>query len=361
MSMVADRTRSHGNPPRTPSGRARVHLGAAVIPFAERAARCGEPVLICGETGSGKTELAMQIHELSRRAHGPFVRVNCGAIPESLFEGEMFGHVRGAFTDARESRAGLFEAADSGTLFLDEVGELPLRVQSKLLLALEERCVRRLGAVNEIRVDVRVVAATNSDLREMMRRKLFREDLFHRLAVLRIHTPPLRERRQELPAVMDALLARRGEGGEVPRVSPEALEVIRAYPWPGNLRELDNALRHAAAFADEGVIRPEHLPEEMVLHEAAGAARGDRRRGGQRYSAPPSPVEEKEKIVSALREAGDNRTHAARQLGMSRSALWIKMQRYGLASAVEHHPAGKPSPYPEPFPSSMVSDRLHCN
>jgi DNA-binding NtrC family response regulator len=359
--MHSGHARADGNPRRNP-GRAHVHLGTAVIPFAERAARCGEPVLICGETGSGKTELAMQIHELSRRAHGPFVRVNCGAIPESLFEREMFGHVRGAFTDARESRAGLFEAADGGTLFLDEVGELPLQVQSKLLAALEERCVRRLGAVSETRVDVRVVAATNSDLREMMRCKLFREDLFHRLAVLRIHTPPLRERRQELTALIDALLARRGDAGPAPRVSHEALEVMRAYPWPGNLRELDNALRHAAAFADDGVIRPEHLPEELMLHEAAGAARGGGRRGGRRYSAPADPVEEKETIVSALRETGGNRTHAARRLGMSRSALWIKMQRYGLESpGVEHPPAIRPSTHPEPLPPSMVSGSLHCN
>jgi DNA-binding NtrC family response regulator len=356
--MHSGLTRSEGNPPRNAGVRARIHLSAAVVPFAERAARCGEPVLICGETGSGKTELAMQIHGLSRRAHGPFVRVNCGAIPESLFEREMFGHVRGAFTDAHESRAGLFEAADRGTLFLDEVGELPLRVQSKLLAALEERCVRRLGAVNEVGVDVRVVAATNSDLREMMRVKLFREDLFHRLAVLRIHTPPLRERRQELPGLMEALLARRAEAGPVPRVSPEALEVIRAYAWPGNLRELDNALRHAAAFADDGVIRPEHLPQEVVLHESAG----DDRRCGRRYSAPADRVEEREKIVGALRETGGNRTHAARRLGMSRSALWIKMQRYGLASSgVEHQPATTPSPYPEPLPVSMVSGSLHCN
>lgn len=352
-------TRSPQELPRTAGSRPRVQLGSAVVPFAERAARCGEPVLICGETGSGKTELALQIHELSRRAQGPFVRVNCGAIPESLFEREMFGHVRGAFTDARESRAGLFEAADRGTLFLDEVGELPLQVQSKLLAALEERCVRRLGAVNEVRVDVRVIAATNCDLREMVRCKRFREDLFHRLAVLRIRTPPLRDRRQELPALMDALLARRDEAGPAPRLSPEVLEIIGAYPWPGNLRELDNALRHAAAFADDGVIRPEHLPEEVMQHEAAGAA-PDGRRGGRRYSAPADRVEEKERIVTALHETGGNRTHAARRLGMSRSALWIKMQRYGLESLDRPQPF-RPSPHSDPMPASLVSGSLHRN
>ncbi len=308
-------------------------LSPTVRPFAERAARCGEPVLISGETGSGKTHLALLIHERSRRSRGPFVRVNCGAIPESLFEREMFGHVRGAFTDARESRAGLFEAADGGTLFLDEVGELPLHVQCKLLAALEEKSVRRLGAVHDVRVDVRVVAATNADLREMMQRKLFREDLFHRLAVLRFRTPPLRDRQQELPAVLETLLERRTEDGPAPRVSPEALEAIQAYPWPGNIRELDNALRHAATFADDGVIRPEHLPEEVRRRATTDVPGGGAPHKGRRYSAPADRTMEKQEIVGALRETGGNRTHAAKRLGMSRSALWIKMQRYGLELA----------------------------
>lgn len=320
-------TRNHGSKHQDHAGRSDVlQVNSAIFPFAERAARSGEPVLISGETGSGKTHLALLLHRMSRRADGPFVRVNCGAIPESLFEREMFGHMRGAFTDARESRAGLFEAAQDGTLFLDEVGELPLHVQCKLLAALEEKSIRRLGAVHDIRVDVRVIAATNADLREMMQRKQFREDLFHRLAVLRFHTPPLRERTHEFPALLETLLKRRADGEPAPCVSPEALRAIRIYRWPGNLRELDNALRHAATFADDGVIRPEHLPEEVLR----GAARGDAGMNSGRYRAPASRIEEKETIVSALRETGGNRTHAARRLGMSRSALWIKMQRYGL-------------------------------
>lgn len=327
MSSVL--TRRNGSSSQRTRGEDDTPLGPAVLPFAERAARCGEAVLICGETGSGKTHLALLIHRLGRRASGPFVRVNCGAIPDGLFEREMFGHVRGAFTDAKESRAGLFEAADRGTLFLDEVGELPLHVQCKLLAALEERSVRRLGAVHDIPVDVRVVAATNADLREMMQRKQFREDLFHRLAVLRFRMPPLRERPQELAGFLEALLE--GQEGPAPRVSPEALEAIRGYPWPGNLRELDNALRHAAAFADDGVIRPEHLPEEVL--RGAAAARAEGGPNGRRYQAPADRVEEKQTIVRALGETGGNRTHAARRLGMSRSALWIKMQRYGLALA----------------------------
>ena len=302
-------------------------MSAATLDFARRAARNDEPVLLLGETGSGKSHLAAVIHQLSGRARGPFHNVNCGAIPDTLFEREMFGHMRGAFTDAKESREGAFEAANGGTLFLDEVGELPLAVQTKLLSVLEERRVRRLGATHDTPVDVRVVTATNADLVEMVARKQFREDLFHRIAVLRFRVPPLRERRRELPGLVRHLLERRGTDGAPPEVTPEAMELIRAYAWPGNVRELDNALRRAVVYAEQEPIGPQHLPEEIRVAAKPAAGEGAAPR---RYLAPDDPEVERGRIVEALQAEGGNRTRAARRLGMSRSALWAKIHRHRI-------------------------------
>jgi len=330
MSLSTATASSHAALPSTGRAAWRGFLPDDVAQFAERAARYAEPVLLLGETGSGKTHLATMIHELSARCTGPCIRVNCGAIPESLFEREMFGHVRGAFTDAREAREGLFEAADGGTLFLDEVGEIPLPMQSKLLAALEENRIRRLGATRDIHVDVRVVAATNADLTEMVRRKAFREDLFHRLAVLRFKIPPLRERQRDLPVFIEHLLDRRVCAGAMPAVSKEALRTLRSYSWPGNIRELDNALRYALAFMEGSVIEPHHLPEEVRGEGTLPLAGSDdaRRRVASRYTAPPDSNLERAMILEALRITSGNRTQAAQRLGMSRSALWIKLQRY---------------------------------
>jgi DNA-binding NtrC family response regulator len=303
-------------------------MPAATLDFARRAAGNDEPVLLLGETGSGKSHLAAVIHRLSARARGPFHSVNCGAIPDTLFEREMFGHVRGAFTDARESRQGAFEAANGGTLFLDEVGELPLAVQTKLLSVLEERRVRRLGATHDTPVDVRVVTATNADLVAMVAGKRFREDLFHRIAVLRYRVPPLREQKRELPGLVQHLLERRGTGRAAPDVTPEAMELIRAYPWPGNVRELDNALRRAVVYAEREPIAPHHLPEEIRV--AAAPAAGVTA-APERYVAPDDPEVERRLIVDALQAEGGNRTRAARRLGMSRSALWSKIHRHRIS------------------------------
>lgn len=302
-------------------------MSATTLDFARRAARNDEPVLLLGETGSGKSHLAAVIHRLSARARGPFHNVNCGAIPDTLFEREMFGHMRGAFTDAKESREGAFEAANGGTLFLDEVGELPLAVQTKLLSVLEERRVRRLGATHDTPVDVRVVTATNADLVAMVAGKQFREDLFHRIAVLRFRVPPLRERKRELPGLVQHLLERRGTGGATPEVTPEAMELIRAYPWPGNVRELDNALRRAVVYAEQEPIGPHHLPEEIGIAAKAVAGEGA---APERYVAPVDPEVERRMIVEALQAEGGNRTRAARRLGMSRSALWAKIHRHRI-------------------------------
>ena len=309
-----------------------------MLEFARLASASDWPVLLDGETGSGKTHLARAIHDLGSRAARPFVRVNCGAIPDTLFEREMFGHVRGAFTDAREGGTGFLEAADGGTLFLDEVGELPLAVQPKLLAVLEDGAFRRLGSPRETRVDVRVVAATNRDLAEMVRQKAFREDLFYRLSVLRYRVPPLRERAHEIPALVHALMRRAVRAGhEPPPVADDAMLLLLRYPWPGNIRELENALRTAAAFSRGGPVRAVHLPPEVRL--GIPALQGGRApRAAERYAAPLEPGREAEMIRAALEATGGNRTRAARNLGMSRSTLWAKLQRYGLAAAL---PAGR--------------------
>jgi len=305
-----------------------------VLDFARIAADCGHPVLLYGETGSGKTHLAREIHDRCRRAGKPFVRVNCAAIPDTLFEREMFGHVRGAFTDAREAGAGFFEAADGGTLFLDEIGEIPLSVQPKLLAVLEEGSFRRLGSPREARVDVQIIAATNRDLAEMVQAKQFRQDLFYRFSVLKYRVPSLRERREDLPDLVRLLLRRNAHPDTgPPRLADETLEVIRAYPWPGNIRELENALRAGAVFARGEEIHPHHLPEEIrawTASEPGRAGLSSTARSPERYAAPGDPEAEREAIVDALAAAGGNKTVAARALGMSRSTLWAKLQRYRL-------------------------------
>jgi DNA-binding NtrC family response regulator len=311
-----------------------IPLPQGMLWFAQRAARTSEPILLTGETGTGKTCFARLLHELGPRARGPFRSINCSAIPDPLFEREMFGHVRGAFTDARESREGLFEAADGGTLFLDEIGELSLQTQCKLLAVVEEGSVRRLGSTQNIPVDVRVIAATNADLPDLVRQKRFREDLFHRLAVLCFTIPPLRERRAEIAGIAERLLREAAFPDEPPEIGPDTMAILAAYPWPGNVRELRNALRHALVFYDGPTIEPLHLPEQ-VRHpprSAAAPAAAAKPRPPARYAAPVDPDKERERILAALEEAGGNRARAARALGMSRCTLWVKLQRYGLAA-----------------------------
>jgi DNA-binding NtrC family response regulator len=298
--------------------------------FVRVAARSGEPVLLCGETGCGKTYLARLIFEAGPRAGRPFVRVNCAAVPEALFEREMFGHVRGAFTDARQEGAGFLEAADGGVLFLDEVSDLSPRLQPKLLAFLEDGCFRRLGSTRELRVDVQVIAATNCDLAELVRQKQFRQDLFYRFSVLRYTVAPLRERRDELPEITRELLRRLARPGTHPsEVTPEAMTVLERYAWPGNVRELENALRAALAFSDGGRVYLHHLPPDVRVGAGGAATRaGPAPPRPERYAAPVDPEDEARLIREALRAAGGNKTHAARALNMSRSTLWAKLQRH---------------------------------
>lgn len=308
------------HPARPRGGRPDLQFPAQTAELARLAGESDCPVLLSGETGSGKTQIARLIHESSGRARHPFVRVNCGSIPGTLFEREMFGHVRGAFTDAREAAPGYLEAANRGTLFLDEVGELPTSVQSKLLMVLDEGAFRRLGSVHETVVDARIITATNRNLPAMVAAGTFREDLFYRISVIQYRVPPLREDPARIAALVRLLLSRHAGTGPPPEVSGEAMRLIRSFPWPGNVRQLENALRSALVFARAGVIGPEHLPEEV---RSAGDT------AAPRYAAAESPVHEEAQIREALAAEGGNKTRASRRLGMARSTLWAKLQRYG--------------------------------
>ena len=238
---------------------------ASLFEMVRAIAPTSSTVLITGESGTGKELVARAIHGLSGRAEGPFVSVNCGALPESLLESELFGYVKGAFTDAKQSKKGLFEAAHGGTLFLDEVGETSLPMQVKLLRAVQERKIRRVGGTEESQVDVRVISATNAPLEELVRQKRFREDLYYRLQVIPVRTPPLRERREDIPLLAEHFTERfaRQMGKKVAKVSAEAMQLLRSFSWPGNVRQLENVIERAVALETTEAVLPERLPESI--------------------------------------------------------------------------------------------------
>ncbi len=276
-------------------------------------------VLIQGETGTGKELAARKIHFESERAGRPFVDINCASIPDNVFESELFGYEQGAFTDARGTKRGLLEVAEGGTLFLDEVGELPMPLQPKLLRVLETRSFRRLGGTRDIRVDVRVVAATNKDLPEMVRKSAFREDLFYRLNVLPVTLAPLRERPDDIPVLAEYFI------GEISRsmsrrcfeLDEEALAALGSYPWPGNIRELKNVIERALILCPDGRIGARDL-----LLPSGGET-------GRPFCATLEEVE-RQHIIKVLSSTGNNRSRAARVLGISRSTLGDKLRKYNL-------------------------------
>jgi DNA-binding NtrC family response regulator len=285
-------------------------------------------VLVTGETGTGKELVARAVHTLSRRTSGPFIPVNCAALAEGVLESELFGHVRGAFTGAIADKPGLFSAADGGTVFLDEVGDMSLRLQQRLLRVLQEGEVTPVGAVRPRRVDARVVAASNRDLREEVRQGRFREDLFYRLNVFTISLPPLREHPADVPLLVEAALRRlrgRVAEGRPLTCSPYAIRMLRAHSWPGNVRELFGVVESAAIRAEGARIEANHLPPEV----RAGSERG--KPGPElRYRAAE---DERSAIVAALEEAAGARARAADILGMSRTTLWRKMREHGLTTS----------------------------
>jgi two-component system response regulator HydG len=289
-----------------------------------RAARSASTVLITGESGTGKELVARSIHELSERK-GAFTPVNCAAIPAELIESELFGHTGQAFTGARQARAGLFETADGGTLFLDEIGELPLAVQPKLLRVLQEGSVRRVGADREREVNVRVVAATNRDLEREVAEGRFREDLYWRLNVIHLHIPPLRERPFDIPLLVEHFLNKFSEaaGPKPLTVALETLAILTAYSWPGNARELENAIERAVALADGVCLMPEDLPERV---RSSGQSASLIARARQRNLTMREL--EREYIVEILRLTGGNKSRAAEILGFDRRTLHRKLDEY---------------------------------
>ncbi|MFZ5475165.1 MAG: sigma-54 interaction domain-containing protein [Myxococcota bacterium] len=283
-----------------------------VVHMVDSLQRSDVPVLITGESGTGKEVVARALHARSVRSHGPFVAINCGALPGELLESELFGHVRGAFTGAVRDRVGRFEAARGGTLFLDEIGEMPPALQVKLLRVLQDGRYERVGENATRQLEARVVAATNADLEDAIERGTFREDLYYRLCVVPIHVPPLRERPEDVAPLAHFVAARiNRRDGRALRLAPDLLRVMEHMPWPGNVRELENALEYAFVVCDGETIYPQHLPAHAPRRAANDGESG--------------------RIRSALEAARWNRADAADALGMSRTTLWRKMRAHGLA------------------------------
>jgi transcriptional regulator with GAF, ATPase, and Fis domain len=281
-------------------------------------------VLISGESGTGKELVATAIYEQSLRRGKPFVKVNCVAIPEGLLESELFGHEKGAFTGAIAQKKGKFELADGGTIFLDEIGDMPPATQAKILRVLQEREFERVGGIGSIQVDVRIIAATNKNLTDMVKTGAFREDLFYRLNVFSIHLPALRERREDIPALVDHFL---GSAEKAALISPRAMQLLLGHPWPGNVRELQNVIERAAVIA-EGSIEPGHLPPEF--HADAGVTPN---RGGADEGKPlDERLAEIEKgmIIEALTRAGGIQARAAQFLGINPRSLWHRVKKHNI-------------------------------
>jgi len=289
----------------------------------ENVAQSDTPVMIQGESGCGKELVARAIHRASGRGDKPYVKVNCAALNENLLESELFGHVKGAYTGADRSRIGRFEAAHEGTIFLDEVGDIPPSIQVKLLRVLEERKIERVGDNRSVPVDVRVITATHKNLEELIDQDLFREDLYFRINVFPLFCPPLSRRREDIPLIAQSFIRRNAvsSGKKILGLTPEALEALTEYSWPGNVRELRNAIEYAFVLCQSGGIGVQHLPHKIaggdVDHHAA-------------CEMDPDCAKERDALINVLRNAGGNQSEAARMLGVSRVTVWKRMKRFGI-------------------------------
>lgn len=293
----------------------------AVLP---QVAAADSTVLIEGETGTGKELLARALHDLSPRRAKPFVAVNCGALPDTLLESELFGYKAGAFTGADKDKPGRFALAEGGTIFLDEIGEVSPALQLRLLRVLQEKTFEPLGGTHALKADVRVIAATNRNLKTLVKKGAFREDLYYRVNVVRLELPPLRRRREDIPLLVERFIARfnRLQGKSVEGVSPEVMGLLMAYDYPGNVRELENILEHAFVFCADGLIKPEHLSEDILARMPSAVGLKDYRAALR--------VMEMQEIREALRRKNFNREAAARELGIHKSTLFRRIRRLGM-------------------------------
>jgi len=289
-------------------------------------AKSDAPVVILGETGTGKDLVARAIHDIGAGEGKPYVKVNCAALTESLLESELFGHVKGAYTGAYQDREGRFEAARGGTIFLDEIGDLPLSSQVKLLRALEERTIERVGDNKPIPVDIRVITATNRDLDELVRNRSFREDLYYRINVIPIAVPPLRERVEDIPVLTESFLRRirLTTDTNIRGLSKDVINIFTDYRWPGNVRELKSVFEYAAVTCDGAIIEINHLPARISEDKTTEST-------ADFIASNPNREElKKEQLIEALRQAGGNQSEAARILGVSRGTVWNRMKKFGI-------------------------------
>ena len=283
------------------------------------------PTIIYGESGTGKELVAKAIHEIGVRKDKPFIKVNCAALNESLLESELFGHVKGAFTGAHKTREGRFEAARDGDIFLDEIGDLPLSTQVKLLRVLEEKVIERVGDNQPIHTDVRIISATNQDLKQLVKQGSFREDFYYRINVIPIYVPPLRERIGDIPILASSFFRRLKvkSGKNIKEVSPEALKFLIQYSWPGNVRELKSTFEYAFVSCNGESILPQHLPTELTKRRPAGKT--------EHTSSESLEKIKKQRLIEALRKSGGNQSEAARILGISRTSVWNQIRKFNIS------------------------------
>jgi len=300
-----------------------------VFKMVDKVADSEATILVQGDSGTGKELIAREIHYRSRRASGPFVSINCGAIPRDLLESNLFGHMKGSFTGAVKDSPGLFQVAEGGTFFLDEVGEMPLATQVKLLRALQEREIIPVGGTQPIKIDCRLVAATNADLEREVAEGRFRADLFYRLNVIPVRLPSLRQRREDIPLLVDHFLRRHAVEGSPKTITKEALDTLMKYDWPGNVRELENAIERAAVLTNHQTLTPDDFQSESVpsFHSPLPAEKG----AGNGTLEEAVEAAERGAIVQALKSTGGNRREAAKRLGVSLRTLFYKIERYGLS------------------------------
>ena len=304
-----------------------------VFDLVESAAQSEAPIIIYGESGTGKEMIASAIHQNSNRKSAPFIKVNCAALNENLLESELFGHIKGSFTGADTNRIGRFEAANSGSIFLDEIGDLPLSTQTKLLRVIQEKEVERVGDHRPIKLDVRVIAATNKDLRERIEEGFFREDLFYRIGVVPIHLPPLQDRKADIPLLVDAFIGKIAQKSpkKITGITNDALNILVTYSWPGNVRELINTIEYAFVLCPGGKIKKQHLPES-ITHDR------DAFRPMSRVQVNKVDIDiKKQELIEALQATRGNKTKAAAMLGVSRVTVWNRMKKYNIEMDIKAH------------------------